>query len=47
VFCSQYLKFSQENGYEIYILGKNGEKKPGVTLNLAFKLYGTEEFKKI
>jgi len=30
------LKFSKENGYEIFVLGKNGEPKEGLQMNLNF-----------
>ena len=33
VFCQQYLKFTKK-GYELYILGKNGEPKKGIHFNL-------------
>lgn len=36
IFCSQYLKFSKDLGYEIYVLGKNGEPKEGITVNVGF-----------
>ena len=30
-FCGLYLRYS-ENGYEVYLLGKNGEPKPNIVL---------------
>ena len=29
IFCSLFLK-NTDSGYEVYLLGKNGEPKPGV-----------------
>ena len=38
MFCSQFLKFTSDNGYELYLLGKNGEPKPGVDVNINFTI---------
>jgi len=35
-FCSLYLRYSKE-GYQVLVLGKNGEPKPGITLQLSFQ----------
>lgn len=32
------MKYSGDEGYEIYLLGKNGEPKSGVELNIKFTL---------
>jgi len=29
-FCHPYLKFTQNNGYEAYLLGKDGEPKSNI-----------------
>jgi len=38
VFCSQFLKYSAVNGYELYVLGKNGEPKAGIDVDLLVNL---------
>lgn len=31
------------NGYEVYVLGKNGEPKHGIDVNLCFHLLGNHQ----
>lgn len=33
-FCQQQLKYSSNGGYEVYLLGKNGEPKRGIKLQI-------------
>ena len=35
-FCSLFLRYNKE-GYELFVLGKNGEPKPNVTVALSFQ----------
>ncbi|KAL4440764.1 hypothetical protein ABPG74_013745 [Tetrahymena malaccensis] len=38
-FCIQNLRYTT-SGYEIYLVGQNGEPKPNIDLNLTFQLRG-------
>lgn len=35
---SHYLRYDEENGYSIFLLGKTGEPKPGVEITLQFNI---------
>ena len=36
IFCNLYLRYAK-NGYEVLVLGKNGEPKQNLTINFAFQ----------
>ncbi|KAM3139602.1 hypothetical protein pb186bvf_008247 [Paramecium bursaria] len=42
IFCSQFLRYSSE-GYLIYLLGKNGEPKQGITLDIQLLIQDLNE----